>query len=136
MVAALHTQGGDATIFTGRTRGSPRDAVFVNAMTLNSVGLNDIHTGSVSHPGGCVIPVVLAAGEAGDLSGRDVLVAMIAGYPQKPIRLIVPLAPGGGNDTLARYVGKYLNESLGQSVIIENRTGGGALASSEYCTPQ
>jgi 2-methylcitrate dehydratase PrpD len=80
MVAALGTHGGDATIFTGRTRGSPRDAAFVNAMTLYSVGLNDIHTGSVSHPGGCVIPVVLAAGEAGDLSGSDMLVAMIAGY--------------------------------------------------------
>ncbi len=80
MIAALRTQGGDATMFTGRTRGSPRDAAFVNAMTLYSVGLNDIHTGSVSHPGGCVIPVVLAAGEAGDLSGRDMLVAMIAGY--------------------------------------------------------
>ena len=34
-------------------------------------------------------------------------------YPAKPIRLVVPLAPGGGNDTLARYVGKYLTESLG-----------------------
>lgn len=80
MVSLLRTQGGDATIFTGRSRGSPRDAAFVNAMTLYSVGLNDIHTGSVSHPGGCVIPVVLAAGEANDLSGREMLVSMIAGY--------------------------------------------------------
>ena len=53
-------------------------------------------------------------------------------YPQKPIRLVVPLAPGGGNDTLARYVGKYLTESLGQAVVIENRTGGGGLAGGEY----
>ena len=52
-------------------------------------------------------------------------------YPLKPIRLVVPLAPGGGNDTLARYLGKYLTESLGQSVVIENRTGGG-LAGGEY----
>lgn len=80
MVAALHTQGGDATVFTGRTRASPRDAAFVNAMTLYSVGLNDIHTGSVSHPGGCVIPTVLAAGEAGNVPGREMLVSMIAGY--------------------------------------------------------
>ena len=54
------------------------------------------------------------------------------GYPQKPIRLLVPLAPGGGNDTLARYLGKYLTEVLGQSVVIENRTGGGGLAGGEY----
>src|SRR3990170_3270956 len=80
MVAALHTHGGDATVFTGCTRGSPRDAAFVNAMTLYSVGLNDIHTESVSHPGGCIIPVVLATGEAGGAQGRDLLVAMIVGY--------------------------------------------------------
>jgi tripartite-type tricarboxylate transporter receptor subunit TctC len=53
-------------------------------------------------------------------------------YPLKTIRLVVPLAPGGGNDTLARYVGKYLTESLGQAVVIENRTGGGGLAGGEY----
>ena len=54
------------------------------------------------------------------------------GLPAKPIRLLVPLAPGGGNDTLARYLGKYLTEVLGQSVVIENRTGGGGLAGGEY----
>ena len=53
-------------------------------------------------------------------------------YPLKPVRLVVPLAPGGGNDTLARHVGKYLTDSLGQSVVIENRTGGGGLAGGEY----
>ena len=59
-------------------------------------------------------------------------VAQAQSYPLKAIRLVVPLAPGGGNDTLARYVGKYLTESLGQSVVIENRTGGGGLAGGEY----
>ena len=54
------------------------------------------------------------------------------GYPAKPIRLVVPLAAGGGNDTLARYVGKYLTESLGQAVVVENRAGGGGLAGGEY----
>lgn len=58
--------------------------------------------------------------------------AQAQNYPTKPVRLVVPLAPGGGNDTLARYVGKYLTESLGQSVIIENRTGGGGLTGGEY----
>jgi tripartite-type tricarboxylate transporter receptor subunit TctC len=45
---------------------------------------------------------------------------------------VVPLAPGGGNDTLARYVGKYLTESLAQSVVVENRAGGGGIAGGEY----
>ena len=48
------------------------------------------------------------------------------------MRLVVPLAPGGGNDTLARYVGKYLTESLGQPMVVENRAGGGGLAGGEY----
>ena len=59
-------------------------------------------------------------------------VAHAQNYPAKPIRLVVPLAPGGGNDTLARYVGKYMTESLGQSVVVENRAGGGGLAGGEY----
>jgi tripartite-type tricarboxylate transporter receptor subunit TctC len=58
--------------------------------------------------------------------------AQAQGYPAKPIRLVVPLAAGGGNDTLARYVGKYLTESLGQAVVVENRAGGGGLAGGEY----
>ena len=59
-------------------------------------------------------------------------VAQAQSYPLKAIRLVVPLAPGGGNDTLARYVGKSLTESLRPSVVIENRTGGGGLAGGEY----
>jgi tripartite-type tricarboxylate transporter receptor subunit TctC len=59
-------------------------------------------------------------------------VAQAQSYPAKPIRVIVPLAPGGGNDTLARYVAKYMTESLGQSVVVENRAGGGGLAGGDY----
>jgi len=52
-------------------------------------------------------------------------------YPNKTIRLIVPLAPGGGNDTAARVVGHKLSEALGQQVVVDNRPGGGSVIASE-----
>jgi tripartite-type tricarboxylate transporter receptor subunit TctC len=42
-------------------------------------------------------------------------------YPSKPVRIIVPYPPGGGTDILSRLVGKYLGESVKQSIVIENR---------------
>jgi len=48
-----------------------------------------------------------------------------AQYPTRPIRLLVPFAPGGGVDVVARIVGKRLSEKLGQPILIESKPGGG-----------
>ncbi|MCC7484723.1 MAG: tripartite tricarboxylate transporter substrate binding protein [Burkholderiales bacterium] len=49
----------------------------------------------------------------------------------KPIRMMVGFAPGGANDMLARLVGQRMGESLGQSVVVENRTGAAGIIASE-----
>ncbi len=46
-------------------------------------------------------------------------------YPTKPIRLLTPFAPGGGSDILARIIGPQVSEVFGQSIIVDNRPGGG-----------
>jgi tripartite-type tricarboxylate transporter receptor subunit TctC len=51
--------------------------------------------------------------------------SLAADYPNKPIRIVVPYPPGGFNDTLARTLSEKLHASWGQTVIVDNRPGGG-----------
>jgi tripartite-type tricarboxylate transporter receptor subunit TctC len=59
-----------------------------------------------------------------------------ANFPNRPIRLIVGFAAGGGNDLFARLVGQKLSENIGQPVIIENKAGAGGRIAVEYVKNQ
>jgi hypothetical protein len=50
-------------------------------------------------------------------------VARAQTYPARPVRLIVPIAPGGATDIVGRLMGQWLSERLGQPFVVENRTG-------------
>lgn len=67
--------------------------------------------------------VACKTGFVGDSVAQD--------YPTRPIRFIVPFAPGGGTDVLARIVAPRMSESLGKHVIVENRTGAGGNLATE-----
>ena len=54
------------------------------------------------------------------------------GYPNRPIRLVVPTASGGGGDMIARMVAQGLSERLGRQVVVENRTGAGTIIGGEW----
>ena len=76
---------------------------------------------------------VLAAGAAHPATAQG---DPAANYPNRPIRLIVGFAAGGGNDLFARLVGQKLSENIGQPVIIENKPGAGGRIAVEYVKSQ
>jgi tripartite-type tricarboxylate transporter receptor subunit TctC len=53
--------------------------------------------------------------------------AFAADYPSRPIRLVVPYAPGGGADSVARIVAKRVSETIGQPIVIDNKGGAGSI---------
>jgi len=60
-------------------------------------------------------------------SAAFALPAQAQAWPAKPVKLVVPYAPGGTTDVVARVVGEHLGQRLGQNIVIENRPGKGAM---------
>jgi tripartite-type tricarboxylate transporter receptor subunit TctC len=73
---------------------------------------------------------VVAASLAGMLCAGGV--AWSQAYPAKPVRVVVPFPPGGANDIVARVVLPKLSEQMGQSFVIENRSGAGGTVGSAF----
>ena len=74
----------------------------------------------------------LGAVGAGALLSSSVAPAFAqAGWPNKPVKLIVPFPAGGGTDAFARPLGKVLTSQLGQTIVIDNRGGGGGTIGAE-----
>ena len=74
---------------------------------------------SVAHAGTATVLLVLA------------LNAGAAEYPAKPIRMLIPFAPGGATDILARYVGNHFSQTWGVQVVPDNRPGANGIIAAE-----
>jgi tripartite-type tricarboxylate transporter receptor subunit TctC len=76
----------------------------------------------IPHPSAFILACAIAA------SG----IAQAADYPAKPVRVVVPFAPGGGVDVTARILAQHLSQRVGQSFVVENRTGASGIIGVEY----
>src|SRR5437868_12578553 len=93
------------------------------------------------HPATCGIPgyrndIRRAVGKSFGLVLKPLIVAVsllavasaasAQGYPERPVKLIVPYAAGGATDAFARLIGEHLGKALGKPFVIENKPGGSA----------
>ena len=68
----------------------------------------------------------------GTLSALAPATATASNWPQRPVHLVVPFAPGGSNDVIARRLAESLRQSTGQSFVIENKAGAGGVVGANY----
>ena len=80
---------------------------------MNRIGRREFITGAAAAG-----LTVVQAGTARAQGGGEA-------WPNRSLRFVVPLAPGGGIDFVARAIGEYISRPLGQQVVVENRTGAG-----------
>src|SRR5690349_1688685 len=73
---------------------------------------------------GLLITFLSAAAPFGSLADAD-------DYPSRPIRLLIPFPPGGGNDVVGRIVANQLGQKLGQTVFVDNRSGAGGVVGTD-----
>ena len=71
-------------------------------------------------------PLVFASGAAVQAQDKP------AGYPERPIRIIISVAPGAGADMVARMTAQVLSDRWGQNVVVDPRPGGGGVIASTY----
>src|SRR5262245_13659557 len=74
---------------------------------------------------------LLALGGAAAMLAARSRIAWAQDYPSRPVRIIVGFAAGGAPDILARLIGQWLGERLGQQFVVENRTGAGSNIATE-----
>lgn len=79
----------------------------------------------LSRIAGLTLASLLIAGMA------NIALAQKSKYPDKPVRFVVPFAPGGGTDIIARVMAQKLSEAFGQSVVVDNRGGAGGTIGAE-----
>ena len=81
----------------------------------------------MQHPSSLLRRQLLQAGIAGLATGTPFARALAQdGYPNKPVKLIVPVPPGGAADAMARLVADHLSQKWGQPVLVDNRAGAGS----------
>ncbi len=74
---------------------------------------------------------VLKSLAAGALAASSPKALAVDKWPQRPVKIAVPFAAGGNTDGIARLIGQYLTEKLGETFIVENRVGGGGIIAAE-----
>jgi len=77
-----------------------------------------------------VVPMLVFASTS-EGAQRAASEAAAASYPARPIRVIVPQAPGGSNDIMARYIGGQLAQRIGQQIVVDNRAGAEGMIGTE-----
>jgi tripartite-type tricarboxylate transporter receptor subunit TctC len=78
------------------------------------------------------ILALCAIGAIGSIVGMSSAFAQANKWPDKPVRIVVPFAPGGSNDIIARRLAENLRQSLGQPFLIENKPGAGSVVGANY----